>query len=662
MATVTATKTGNWSDPTVWSTGALPQSGDTVRPSTYVVTIDQSVNLGAGILESTTTGYFKVATGGLSITCATVLATYSTVISAEHSSGTLTIHANVTHANTSSDRQCINKTSSGNVIINGAVTGPNGGARNPALRCDNSCGGSVTINGDCLYESVQTYWGAPTHNLIVNGNILPYSTTGVQVPLTATATITGNLTGSNGYSSYAVAVSGVATIIGNLTPPTAANNDNTAVLISAGGRCTITGNVGSLASAVAAGFGVRFNGNSGQATINGNVYGGSSTWYYASGVYCSGGTGLSLTVNGDVYAGTNSYGIVASNMTATINGTVYALDGSTLSGVFANTGSTVHVRKAVGNNYGPGGGSAIGYAILGDRAASLVTVKQVQCGTYGAWPISGFAKLLDDVDLNQVIVPKSTSGTKTLVDVASTGYYPTAANVRSGVSYAAGNLTGTCAVPAAGSVALGVAVDNTTGTAVLTQANVQAVLTGSGPNQVNVTVSSSAGGPVQGAVVRMQATGLGDHTATTNSSGVARFNLPAGTWNLTAALNGFRYDGSTQVVSTNPQAIAITMTATSVSVPSSPNKSVGALLCLDSLGDPESGVTVSFQMVAGPGNDGYSLDAEIVEEECDSEGILEREFLRGATYDAWRGVRGARVRFVVPDAASFDLPEHLGVD
>jgi antitoxin (DNA-binding transcriptional repressor) of toxin-antitoxin stability system len=42
------------------------------------------------------------------------------------------------------------------------------------------------------------------------------------------------------------------------------------------------------------------------------------------------------------------------------------------------------------------------------------------------------------------------------------------ADVRSGTVYADGNLTGTCAVPAAGSVALGVPVDATTGTAVLT--------------------------------------------------------------------------------------------------------------------------------------------------------------------------------------------------
>ena len=45
---------------------------------------------------------------------------------------------------------------------------------------------------------------------------------------------------------------------------------------------------------------------------------------------------------------------------------------------------------------------------------------------------------------------------------------PIAADVRSGISYGGGNLTGTCAVPAAGSVALGVPVDAGYGTAVLT--------------------------------------------------------------------------------------------------------------------------------------------------------------------------------------------------
>jgi hypothetical protein len=57
---------------------------------------------------------------------------------------------------------------------------------------------------------------------------------------------------------------------------------------------------------------------------------------------------------------------------------------------------------------------------------------------------------------------------------------PPAADVRSGVSYGGGSLVGTAAIPSAGSVALGIPVDATTGTAVLTAADVQTALTSQG--------------------------------------------------------------------------------------------------------------------------------------------------------------------------------------
>jgi hypothetical protein len=53
---------------------------------------------------------------------------------------------------------------------------------------------------------------------------------------------------------------------------------------------------------------------------------------------------------------------------------------------------------------------------------------------------------------------------------------PSRSDVRLGTSYASGSLTGTLAVPSASAVSLGTPVDNTTGTAVLTVANVQAAV------------------------------------------------------------------------------------------------------------------------------------------------------------------------------------------
>jgi hypothetical protein len=61
---------------------------------------------------------------------------------------------------------------------------------------------------------------------------------------------------------------------------------------------------------------------------------------------------------------------------------------------------------------------------------------------------------------------------------------PIAANVRSGVSYGGGNLTGTCAVPAASSVAFGVPVDNTTGTAILTGSAVATAVWGAATRSI----------------------------------------------------------------------------------------------------------------------------------------------------------------------------------
>jgi hypothetical protein len=86
------------------------------------------------------------------------------------------------------------------------------------------------------------------------------------------------------------------------------------------------------------------------------------------------------------------------------------------------------------------------------------------------------------------------NGTSTYADMftADNGLTQAApADVRSGTVYADGNLTGTCAVPAAGSVALGVPVDATTGTAVLTPeavwgAATRTLTTSSGPTAVQI--------------------------------------------------------------------------------------------------------------------------------------------------------------------------------
>ncbi len=73
---------------------------------------------------------------------------------------------------------------------------------------------------------------------------------------------------------------------------------------------------------------------------------------------------------------------------------------------------------------------------------------------------------------SQIISPTESTNV-TLVPSSSVGDPPAISNVRSGTVYHFSTLTGTCAVPGAGSVAAGVPVDATVGTAVLTQSQVQ---------------------------------------------------------------------------------------------------------------------------------------------------------------------------------------------
>jgi hypothetical protein len=99
----------------------------------------------------------------------------------------------------------------------------------------------------------------------------------------------------------------------------------------------------------------------------------------------------------------------------------------------------------------------------------VIEIEQLEYGTNGMSPTSGTGIRLKKLGSNVAVFNFcDTAGAKTLIDATQNAAMPAASNVRSGVSYASGALTGSCAVPAAGSVALGVPVDNTAGTAVLT--------------------------------------------------------------------------------------------------------------------------------------------------------------------------------------------------
>ena len=156
-----------------------------------------------------------------------------------------------------------------------------------------------------------------------------------------------------------------------------------------------------------------------------------------------------------------------------MTGIAAAGSGSAAVGALNNVLGAIIVGRAKANAYGPGNTSGLNPNVgLANGGLGAAQIQELEYGEYGMSPTSGTGIRLKKLSSNQAVFNYVDAGSaKTLVD-ATTGEMPAATDVRSGVSYASGALTGTCAVPAAASVGFGVPVDATTGTAALTPASV----------------------------------------------------------------------------------------------------------------------------------------------------------------------------------------------
>jgi len=146
----------------------------------------------------------------------------------------------------------------------------------------------------------------------------------------------------------------------------------------------------------------------------------------------------------------------------------------TAAGASNTSTGQINVTRAKGNAYGPGNTSGLAAAVGASNAGiGILQIEELEFGEFGQSPVSGTGIRLKKLGSNVAVFNYcDTAGAKTLIDATQNATMPAATDVRLGVSYASGAQTGSCAVPSAGSVALGVPVDNTTGTAVLTPAAV----------------------------------------------------------------------------------------------------------------------------------------------------------------------------------------------
>ena len=415
MATYYARKAGNINAADVWATtpagtaaAVTFASGDVLVANSFTVTVNVSTDLGStGELRNDN---INSATAGGLFTLADAV----------------TLTANIFAGSTGT--ACVNQTGT----ASGTIAG-------------NSRGGTSLSGGHGISK-------ASTGSLSVTGNMTG-GLTGGQNGISISAGIvnlTGNITGGPSGSGGATNTAGVVLSGGTLNvlsgTATGGTSNGVAGLYVSGGTVNFTGNaVGSSTMGVTTAPGIMQAGV-GTVTLNGNAIGGNQS---------SGGGGTGIT---------NS----SLNGMVIINGN--AIGGPAQPGALNSSTGYMFVKRATGNAYGPGNTAGLA-AMVGAANSGLgvIEIEQLEFGAYGQSPVSGTGIRLKKASTNVAVFNYcDTAGAKTLIDATANAAMPAATDVRSGVSYASGAATGSCAVPAAGSVALGVPVDATTGTAVLT--------------------------------------------------------------------------------------------------------------------------------------------------------------------------------------------------
>lgn len=276
----------------------------------------------------------------------------------------------------------------------------------------------------------------------------------------ATASIVGNCTAASAGSGGAVLCSGSGTlsITGNVIGGSVTNSNCT--VNSSTGTVNITGNLtgGSATNAAAA-----FNSSTGTINVIGNV-----TASTSAGV-TNNSTGA-FTITGNVLAAAATGVNNASTGSVTITGNITA---STAAGVTNSSTATLTIS---GGTYTA---STVANAVISTNASSVVRAS----GSF-IYASNGFVPINTPkfILLSTPTLAKTRyalNGSTTYVDMFTADNslgQAAITDVRFGTVYASGALTGVAYIPAAGSVAFGVPVDATTGTATLTAADVRAAI------------------------------------------------------------------------------------------------------------------------------------------------------------------------------------------
>ena len=273
-------------------------------------------------------------------------------------------------------------------------------------------------------------------------------------------------------SAALITISAVSPSVVNMTgniPGTVANSFNNCVNMTGDSTLNFVGNVvGSLVNGVQSVSAINVS-TGGTLNLTGNVTGG----------------------NNNAFASFSTFGVRAGlNSTINIVGNVNSGIGTIANaGVGNTTTATINITGNVTGNFGLGANlssNAGVYVANGASLCSIVGNVTANNGGYGVFAEENPVKIVGNLTNSsngtmafrggklfleqptQWELRKTDLSTITLYTPGVATGFPATNNVRTGVTYGpTNNLTGTCAVPPANTVSLGVPVDNTVGTAQL---------------------------------------------------------------------------------------------------------------------------------------------------------------------------------------------------
>jgi hypothetical protein len=336
---------------------------------------------------------------------------------------------------------------SGQYIIYGNVTSGTTDSV-PAIRGNGVGGNAITIFGNVDCRST----GSLRHGIFMNGTSM------------SNLTIYGNLS-TGGGRIYNCNQQGGASFTANIFGNIHTRNNATVFLYdqAGGGTCTIY-----LSGNLNADSGTLFGGTVGTLAANNIDVIGNVTAGVDSNAINAGQTNGYVRVMGNVTGGTAAVAGISntSTMRVDVSGSALGRTGVAVSNAGAGL---VYIKRVVGAPGGPTnptGGTAAG---LSNSQNGLAYVEEIEFGAQGATPVSGPVFLVNRP--NTVLVmegpPPTFTPTTLFGNLNVPNLFPSVSSVRSGIAFGNGDFTGTMVVPPREAVQIGVPVDSTTGTFVL---------------------------------------------------------------------------------------------------------------------------------------------------------------------------------------------------